>query len=252
MEIELSRSTYFRDILKAINSINDEITLNFNEDSLTVLSMDPSHVALIDLEIPKEAFEKWHVPEPTTRICLNIKEVLKTVFKKTYKDEMLLFEYDPNKDDSTATFTLRSDVRRIKKVPVLEPLEEEIPQPRIFFKSRARLLSKTVKRKILDDLSTSSEHLRISISDDEILFSVNSGEEKTPLERDNDNVLELKCDEESSATYTMSYLMDIFKGFQDLTEVVSLHLSEDMPIKIEVELPQGRLDYYVAPCIGID
>ena len=33
-------------------------------------------------------------------------------------------------------------------------------------------------------------------------------------------------------------------------EVVTLELNTDMPIRLNFELPQGRLVYYLAPCIG--
>jgi len=35
------------------------------------------------------------------------------------------------------------------------------------------------------------------------------------------------------------------------SEVATLELSTDMPIKMDFELPQGRLIYYLAPCIGV-
>ena len=35
------------------------------------------------------------------------------------------------------------------------------------------------------------------------------------------------------------------------SEVAVLELSTDMPVKMEFEIPQGRLVYYLAPCIGV-
>ena len=36
-----------------------------------------------------------------------------------------------------------------------------------------------------------------------------------------------------------------------VSEVASLELSTDMPVKMEFEIAQGRLVYYLAPCIGV-
>jgi DNA polymerase III sliding clamp (beta) subunit (PCNA family) len=69
--------------------------------------------------------------------------------------------------------------------------------------------------------------------------------------RDSDDLLELKTDEDSSATFTLSYLSDIANAAGANSEVATLELSTDMPVKMEFEIPQGRLVYYLAPCIGV-
>jgi DNA polymerase III sliding clamp (beta) subunit (PCNA family) len=69
--------------------------------------------------------------------------------------------------------------------------------------------------------------------------------------RDSDELLELKAEEESNANFTLSYLNDIVNAVQASSEVATLELSTDMPIKMDFELPQGRLIYYLAPMIGV-
>ncbi|NQT08109.1 hypothetical protein HQ586_03450 [Candidatus Bathyarchaeota archaeon] len=68
--------------------------------------------------------------------------------------------------------------------------------------------------------------------------------------RDADELLELKAEEESEADFTLSYLSDIINSAGVSTEVATLELSTDMPLRMDFELPQGRLVYYLAPMIG--
>lgn len=159
---------------------------------------------------------------------------------------------DEKKINEEITFTLRSDIIRKKTLKCLNPLEEELPQPKIYFKSHTRILLKTFKR-ILDDFKGSAEHFTIETNEEGITFSIVSdiANETTPLSRDNDNVLEHRVDEDSKATYTMEYLTSFLKEAIKVSEVATLRLSEDMPLVLDVELPQGKMIYYVAPCIGI-
>lgn len=138
----------------------------------------------------------------------------------------------------------------MKRIPCLEPLDEEVPQPKIYFKSRTRITSNGLKR-ILDDLD--GPRVTITTDHDTITFNREGDDygETTPLDKDNDNILDHRIEEDSKTTYTKDYLKDIVKAAVKVSEVVSLEFSEDMPIKIDVEIPQGRLVYYVAPCIGV-
>jgi len=98
-----------------------------------------------------------------------------------------------------------------------------------------------------------SEHVRVEMEGD--LFKVNAagdmGSSFSEWTRDSDDLLDLKADEDSSATFTLSYLNDIANAAGANSEVATLELSTDMPIKMEFEIPQGRLVYYLAPCIGV-
>ena len=57
--------------------------------------------------------------------------------------------------------------------------------------------------------------------------------------------------EDSSATFTLSYIQDIVNAAGSVGEVANLELSTDMPIKMDFEINKGRLIYYLAPCIGV-
>ncbi|GAI41806.1 unnamed protein product, partial [marine sediment metagenome] len=60
-----------------------------------------------------------------------------------------------------------------------------------------------------------------------------------------DELLELKAEEESGANFTLSYLRDIINSAGVSTEVATLELTTDMPLRMDFDLPQGRLIYYL-------
>ncbi len=63
-------------------------------------------------------------------------------------------------------------------------------------------------------------------------------------------MLELKVEEDSGASFTLSYLRDMVNVARVSSEVVTLELNTDMPVRMDFELPQGKLVYDLAPCIG--
>ena len=137
-------------------------------------------------------------------------------------------------------------------MPLLEPGEEEVPSPKIAFKANARILTPSLRRVVRDAVLV-SEHVKFEIASEELKISAEGdmGSAMAKWDKNAEDLLELKAEEKASATFTLSYLRDIVNAASVSSEVVSLELSSDMPIKLNFELPQGKLVYYLAPCIGV-
>ncbi len=136
-------------------------------------------------------------------------------------------------------------------MPVLEPLDEEVPQPKILFKSSARILTQSL-REAIRDADLVGENVKIEVAGDMLKMSAvgDIGSVFSDWERGSDELLELKAEEDGGATFTLSYLNKIVDAAVVSSEVTALELSTDMPLRMNFELPQGRLVYYLAPCIG--
>jgi len=244
---ECSRANAFKSYLECISTIKEEITFHLDHEGLKIEEMDPSHVSLVCFKLPYTYFDKWDVSE-SEKIMVNLDTLLKSI-KKVDKDEYLRFDYEGDK----LTLTLISDIQRKKVIQCLGLIEEEILVPKIFFKSKVRMLFNTFKR-ILEDFMTNENHLTIktSYSDDTVSFS-NEGDEyneSVTLDKDNDNILEIRVEEDSRAVYDIGNFIDFVKKAVKLSEVITLNYSEDMPFKIDIEIPMGTLYLYCAPCIG--
>jgi len=266
---EVCKPSTFKDYLACLNVLVEEANLELSHEGLKVVSMDPSYVAMVELILPPAYFDKFNVGEPD-KVGVNVKTLIQAM-GKVGKDDPLSVDHEytvktietkddlgnvvatrQTREDEKLILTLgwASDVQRKKIVPCLTPLDEEVPQPRIFFKSRTRMITQVLKR-ILDDLD--GEHVTISTDSDGITFSHNGDaySESTPLRKDSDHILDHKVEEPVKTTYTKDYLAQITKAAVKVSEVVDLQFSQDMPIRVEAELPEGRLVYHVAPCIGI-
>lgn len=248
-EVEVSRIDPFRSLVKALSVIVEEGTFVMNEAQMKLLAMDPSHVAMVDFELPSGFFDSYKC-EGEPKLSLNIKEFLKFL-DRVDRDEQVRIVLSEEKA-RLVIYCKRGGYNRRFEMPILEPLDEEVPQPKIFFKASARIVT-TALRMALRDASLVSEHVRVEVEDD--VFKVNAvgdmGSAFSEWEKDSDDLLDLKVEESSAATFTLSYLNDIVGAAGSNSEVATLELSTDMPIKMEFEIPQGRLVYYLAPCIGV-
>jgi proliferating cell nuclear antigen len=248
-EVEISRIEPFRNLVKALSVIVEEGTFNIDEAHMKLLAMDPSHVAMVDFELPSEFFDKYSC-EGEPRLSFNIGEFLKFL-DRVDRDEHVAIKLDEEGARLTIRCKSGGHTRRFA-MPILEPLDEEVPQPNIFFKASARILTQSLRRSIRD-ASLVSEHVRIEVQKDALTISATGdmGEALSEWRKDSDELLELKTEEESKATFTLSYLQDIVNAVSASSEVATIELLTDMPIKMDFELPQGQLIYYLAPLIGV-
>jgi proliferating cell nuclear antigen len=248
-EVEVSRIDPFRSLVKALSVIVEEGTFTMNEAQIKLLAMDPSHVAMVDFELPSEFFDAYKC-EGEPKLSINIKEFLRFL-DRVDRDEQVRIVLNEEKA-RLVIHCKRSGHNRRFEIPILVPLDEEVPQPKIFFKGKVRITSDAL-RMAIRDANLVSEHVKVEMEDG--LLKINAegdmGSSFSEWLADSDDVLELKVDEDSNATFTLSYLQDIANAAGANSEVVTIELSTDMPIKMDFEIPTGRLVYYLAPCIGV-
>ncbi|MBT6603543.1 proliferating cell nuclear antigen (pcna) [Candidatus Bathyarchaeota archaeon] len=248
-EVEVSRIDPFRSLVKALSVIVEEGTFVMNEAQMKLLAMDPSHVAMVDFELPSEFFDSYKC-EGEPKLSINIKEFLRFL-DRVDRDEQGRIVLNEEKARLVIHCKRGGHSRRFE-MPILEPLDEEVPQPKIFFKGKVRITSDAL-RMAIRDANLVSEHVKVEMEDG--LLKINAegdmGSSFSEWLKDSDDVLELKVDEDSNATFTLSYLQDIANAAGANSEVVTIELSTDMPIKMDFEIPTGRLVYYLAPCIGV-
>ncbi|MBA7674767.1 hypothetical protein ES703_82992 [subsurface metagenome] len=248
-EVEVSSIEPFRNLMKALAAVIEEGCFNINGEKIELLAMDPSHVAMVDFELPKEFFDSY-VCEGEPQLMVNIGEFLKFL-DRVERDERVKIRLDEDRARLVIQCISPGHSRRFM-MTILEPLYEEIPQPKIFFKSSARIITGSLRRAIRDAVLV-SEHVKIEITEDRLKMHAEGdiGSALIEWERDADELLELKVEEESGANFTLSYLNDIVNAVQVSSELTTLELFTDMPLKMDFELSKGRLVYYIAPMIGL-
>ncbi len=248
-EVEVSSIEPFRNLVKAIASIVYEGCFNMNEARIGLLAMDSSHVAMVDFELPGAFFDSY-VCEGEPRLFINIGEFLKFL-DTVERDDRVKIRLDEERARLVIQCIRPGHIRRFGMV-ILEPPEEEVPQPKILFKSSTRILTQSL-RQAFRDAALVSENVKIEVADDMLKMSAvgDMGSVFSEWERGADELLELKVEEESSATFTLKYLTDITNAAIVSSEVATLELTTDMPLRMDFEQPQGKLIYYLAPCIGV-
>jgi len=136
-------------------------------------------------------------------------------------------------------------------MPILEPIGEEIPIPKVTFKAKIRMTTSSLKDAI-DDASIVSDHVRFEATTENLLMKGDGimGSVSMEIERESDSVLSFEISETSKAMFSLNYLSNIVKAASAVSEIVTIEFSTDMPVRLDFEMQQeGKLQYYLAPRI---
>lgn len=237
----------FKNLLTAVSTLVDETDLTASPEGLKLRSMDPSHVAMVDFEWPKAAFEEYDCGQ-ATKIRISLVGILK-LLKRIKPDETLAVAYDPN--TKKLELALKGKISRRFTVPTLEPTGEEVPTPKIAFNSKVKLTAESL-RDVIEDTQAISDSVKLETMAEK--FIVRSASELSSavieLEKGSEAILEIDVKEPCKATYNLNYLAEITKAGASASEVVALEFSTNMPIRLGFEMAQqGQLVYYLAPRI---
>lgn len=245
--IKMADARLFRNLMTAISTLIDEATFNLNPEGMSLRAMDPSHVAMVDFEWPKTAFEGYACDQPT-KLCVNLSEMLK-LLRGAGPDESVEISLD--EQTKRLNILLKGKYTRTFSITTLEAAGEEAPIPKITFNAKAKLTTECL-RQSMDDASTVSDHVKLEASPEKFVMVATGdvGTAKIEWEKESEALLGLDVKEESKATFSLNYLAEIIKAASTTSDVATVEFSTNIPVRLEFELPQGgKLAYYLAPRI---
>ncbi|WP_309493573.1 proliferating cell nuclear antigen (pcna) [Candidatus Hecatella orcuttiae] len=241
----ISDSRAWKNLMAAISTLVEEASFDVKPEGLALRAMDPSHVAMVDFEYPKESFQEYECTEPS-KLCLDIGDMLK-LMRRVEAGETLELTLDPQTNHLNMKLT--GKYKRRFSLPLLQPSVSEVPTPKLTFDAQIKMDADCLNDAITD-ISNVSDQVKIEADEEKLVLTglSETGNVVVEFERANQAVLDFQVKGEAKALYGVSFLQDMVKAGAASSKVVSVEFSTDKPVKIDFELPlQGKLTYYLAP-----
>ena len=244
-----------KQLVSVINVLADEVPLELNENGIHVRVMDPSRVAMIDAAWPKTIFEEYNCLAPI-RVGVNLGELMKLLRRGSKNDSV-----DLDWSSETAKFKVsikntsgNNASSRNFMLPSLNADEDQVPEPKLSFNAKAKMVASTFQQ-VMNDADIVSDHVRLEVKADQMQV-IGQGDlmAATITLSKEQGLLELESTNEVQATYSNAFIGSIVKAVPP-DSLLMLELSTDMPIKLSV---MGVLDtqntdthiiFFIAPRI---
>ena len=237
-----SGSDEWKAVISAVSTLVEEATFEATVEGISFRGMDPSHVALIDINWPNSAFEKYNC-DSDIKFGVRIDEFSKLV-KRADKSDSIEINIS---DDNMLLVTIGKNKKY--KMRLIESSASDTPLPKIPYDSIIALTSSAFD-KILGDVQVVSDYLVINAIKNQAEFSGkgDSGEDNIILENGKGEITELDVKAESKGQYSLEYLNPIIKAVGSTVETVTCEFSTAKPLRIEFKVANlGRIHFYLAP-----
>jgi proliferating cell nuclear antigen len=229
----------WRNSIEAIAALIDEGTFQIDQNGLKLRAMDPSQIALVDFELPAKAFEKFSVDNPTN-IGIDFSELNKITKRGRAEDKIDL------KLDQRLKMVFRGETRRDFSVSVIDASSTPPKEPTIDFTAEVKV-APNILREALKDAELVSNHVALRLDGG---FSIKSDGDtgSVDIQFPEDKVLSVNIKKEARAVFSLDHLNNILKA-AEAPSVVIVKLRNDAPLRIEYDIGDARVVYYLAPRI---
>jgi proliferating cell nuclear antigen len=248
-----SSPSLWRTLTSAIQTLSEDATFEVDADGLRTRSMDPSHVALLDVRFPSSSFDKFRCPKPT-RFTVHLEDFSKIVRRADLRETVEVSR------SSSRALSIRIGSGHYRKEFELHLIDSDLkssPLPKLTFTSRFSM-SLQAFQQILSDISVVSTHVAISVSNGSLTISGkgDSGRAEITLDEEDGSLLQEALVDggsqtQSRAVYNLEYLIKITKAVSSFADYVKMEYSSKMPLRLDFvsaeKRSQAPLQFYLAP-----
>lgn len=240
-------SSEWRAIASAIKTLVEEATFEASSEALIFRAMDPSHIALVDLNWPNTAFEKYEC-DKQFKFSVRVEDFVKLIGRSDTKDSVEI----TSSEEDALVLRLMNGYKREYKVHLIETTPGSAPIPKLDFDTKISM-TKNLFEKVLADVSVVADQVSISSLKEGVSFSGKSdvGAANIQLDKNGADILELEVKAESKASYNIDYLLGISKAVGSASDIVVVEYSSKKPARLEFKLnEQGcQIRFFLAPRI---
>jgi proliferating cell nuclear antigen len=234
-------------ILQATKVQRDEASFVAKNDGLYYRTMDHSHISLLDITMPKEAFQYYSCEkEPDIVFTVKPDELLK-VLKRIDKEETVELMVENNGDITIRSLSVKKPLTYRTKS--LGDEYEETKLPNITYAVKVNIQHNALKE-ALEDLYLLSGTVRIITDREKVRFNaVNEKDEMTiEYEHNRQAVMIYMLDGKDGcrSIYPIRELLNMLKAVE--TKYVVLQYNDKTVLRLQFLLPfKCEMHYYLAP-----
>ena len=240
-----------KEFIGTVGSLVDEAKLNISDEGLQIKAVDPSHVAMIEANLVKSAFDSYEAK--AMEMGLDI-DKFKNVLTVAGKDDMVELE----KDDKLNRLVVNIG-NLTRAMPLLDT--SGMPDPKVPSLDLPASVS-VVVGEIGQGLKASksvSDHIALSTTKDSFrLVCEGDNQNSVDVSLGKDQLEKLDSAEDATSLFSLEYFALMVNSLPS-DRILHINLGSDLPVKIDADLAvddmtgaQGNVKFLLAPRIDRD
>jgi len=250
----MTKAEIMKKVMDSLKDLIKEAVWDVNGESLSLQSMDSSHVSLVMVTLMSEGFESFRC-DKNLALGVNM-DTMQKLMKCAASDDVFTIKAEDNGDSMTMVFEGKNGDKISEYEMKLMDLDiEQLGIPDQDYSCEVTMPSAEFQR-ICRDLSNIGESVNITIVKSGVDFSARGDvgtakihlTESANVDKEKDAVT-IQVNEPVNLTFALRYL-NFFTKATPLSGSVKLSISPDVPMVVTYEIEDvGHVKYFLAPKI---
>lgn len=236
------KSEVLKGIIDVTSPLVNEVKFNITDKGISLRAVDPAHVAMVDLEVNKEAFEEYKAKEMELGVDM---DKLAGIMRLSRTGDMVNLEYD--EEGNRLIVKIGNLVRRMGLIDTAGMPDPKMPNLNL----PAKVVLKASE--LIQGVRASeavSDHLSLMVDKEHFELSAEGDTDTVNLNLPKDLLEEIKSTGKNKSLFSIDYFSNMIKPISD-NEAMTIMLGNDNPIKVEFDIAnkKGHVTYLLAPRI---
>lgn len=219
-----------KEIADLLNTVVTEAKFKIDASGISVKVVDPAHVAMVCLDIPKETFTEYQI-DGEEEISIDV-ERMKSVIRLANSNDQVTLTKEKEK--------LKFEINNISKsIALLDNNTVMTPRVPVINSENYVVVNKSEFDRGLRAAEDVSDSIRLMLSSDEFRARSSSDSEESEMVLTKDMLKEIKCASPIKSSYPLEYLLKLVKSLATSDEI-KLSFKDDYPLNIEFSFGQGK------------
>ncbi len=238
---ELSDPRLLRSSIDAISNMIDEAGISVGKEGFRLRAMDPAHVALVDFELKKEAFDRFEASKPLV-LGLDL-DRFNTILKRAGATDRITLE--AGEEANALRIRIEGASSRVFELPLIEVSEEELKVPSLDFPCTIELEPGLISEGI-KDAEIISDHATLKASPEAFSIEAKGDLGNVEVKLEKDKALSYTCKSPCKSMFSIEYLKDMIKA-GDVATSVRISLGDNIPVRMDFLAAGAKLSFLLAP-----
>lgn len=236
------RTDVMRNVFNALGILVDEAKFTVDENEMKIKAVDPAHVALTDIELPKALFERYEASE--IELGMDIKKI-KSILSLATTEETIGIEYEEEK--CRLTFKIGNITRRVNTIDTSNIADVRIPP--LELSSSADIPASEMMR-IIRASESVSDHISIRLDAECFCVTAEGDTDNVDMVLDKDSIKNVRTSGQVRSMFPLDYMSEFIKIIPKGTDI-TFNLDNDMPMIAQYQISDkgGLITYLLAPRI---
>jgi proliferating cell nuclear antigen len=236
------KSEVLKGIIDVTSPLVNEVKFNINSKGIFLRAVDPAHVAMIDLNIDKKAFEEYKADDMELGVDM---DKLASIMRLSTSGDLVSLDYD-----ETANRLIIKIGNLVRKMSLIDTAGMPDPKmPNLNLPAKAILKASEINRGVKASEAV-SDHLAVIVNKDNFEMFAEGDTDTVNLKLPKDLLVELTSDNNYKSLFSIDYFSNMIKPVKG-DDDVTIRLGNDNPIKLEFNIAnnKGHVKYLLAPRI---